>query len=462
MVNKLAQTRDRPTKVRPDRRSLGRKAPPDQWQGSALHAAVGNQSMQALLRNDRAVDPIVPVVAARSFPKRTPAVLAAQNERSILFRSPLRSLSSPLALSGRSVGELEEDEEHQELSGEAIQTSLLVGTPGGTLEGEADRTADAIMRAPRGEGGSLGSRPPYIGASSAGRTATAQRINVPRWVENKLRHRSSHGEPLSPENQRFFESRLGAELTDVRIHKDSQAAVLAESLGARAFTRGSDIFFGRGQFAPGAAVGRHLLAHELAHVLQQGSRQSPRSNPGSNLIQRAPWYKPWLQDYTFTPTSTIGYINVKADSVEPFDTGWQRDAVGTGLLSALGGVATAVIAKRVGLKDMLALLAGGASAYARGYMGYHAQERVWGSTVQVNNWYGRYRVNVFTGTIRAVDFHGTGTPVRTLVAPYYFQQRVADADGNAVYTHWRHDMRIPGVDVSRATSLPERSFGSFD
>jgi hypothetical protein len=55
----------------------------------------------------------------------------------------------------------------------------------------------------------------------------------------------------------------------VRIHHDSRAAASADEVNARAYTVGPDIVFGRGQYAPGTAAGRRLLAHELTHVAQQ-------------------------------------------------------------------------------------------------------------------------------------------------------------------------------------------------
>jgi hypothetical protein len=67
-------------------------------------------------------------------------------------------------------------------------------------------------------------------------------------------------------------ARLGADFRDVVLHTDSQAAASAEQLGAKAYTAGSHIVFGRGQFAPGTERGRHLLAHELTHVVQQRGR----------------------------------------------------------------------------------------------------------------------------------------------------------------------------------------------
>src|SRR3954471_20874347 len=41
------------------------------------------------------------------------------------------------------------------------------------------------------------------------------------------------------------------------------------SIEARAFTLGRDIAFAPGEYAPGTAQGRRLIAHELAHVVQQ-------------------------------------------------------------------------------------------------------------------------------------------------------------------------------------------------
>lgn len=70
---------------------------------------------------------------------------------------------------------------------------------------------------------------------------------------------------------------LGDSLGDVRVHTDGAAAALARSVSARAFTVGSDIFFGPGEYRPSTPAGRELLTHELVHVVQQ--RGVPRSGP---------------------------------------------------------------------------------------------------------------------------------------------------------------------------------------
>jgi hypothetical protein len=76
------------------------------------------------------------------------------------------------------------------------------------------------------------------------------------------------GEPLGAGVRKKLEPKLGAKLHDVRVHTGGESAQAATQLGARAFTVGSDVHFGAGQFAPGTKEGDRLLAHELTHVVQ--------------------------------------------------------------------------------------------------------------------------------------------------------------------------------------------------
>ncbi len=66
-------------------------------------------------------------------------------------------------------------------------------------------------------------------------------------------------------------SRLGADLSNIKIHNDSTAVQLSRQLNAKAFTVGNDVYFNQGTFAPNTAEGSHLLAHELTHTIQQGA-----------------------------------------------------------------------------------------------------------------------------------------------------------------------------------------------
>jgi hypothetical protein len=68
-----------------------------------------------------------------------------------------------------------------------------------------------------------------------------------------------------------MEHRFDFDFSKVRVHTGGDAAAAARALGAHAFTVGSDVVFGRGEYAPFTPSGRRLLAHELTHVTQNVS-----------------------------------------------------------------------------------------------------------------------------------------------------------------------------------------------
>jgi len=80
---------------------------------------------------------------------------------------------------------------------------------------------------------------------------------------------SGGGSPLDEQTRSTMESAFGASFDGVRVHTDAQASRSAESVGANAYTVGSDIVFRSGQFDPSSAAGQRTLAHELSHVVQQ-------------------------------------------------------------------------------------------------------------------------------------------------------------------------------------------------
>jgi hypothetical protein len=79
------------------------------------------------------------------------------------------------------------------------------------------------------------------------------------------------GTPLDESTRSTMEGRFGQGFSDVRVHTDAQASASAESVGANAYTVGSDIVFRSGQFDASTPTGQRTLAHELTHVVQQRS-----------------------------------------------------------------------------------------------------------------------------------------------------------------------------------------------
>jgi outer membrane protein OmpA-like peptidoglycan-associated protein len=70
----------------------------------------------------------------------------------------------------------------------------------------------------------------------------------------------------------WAESRLGLDLSGVRIHDGADAHGAAAERYARAVTAGGDVVFAEGEYRPETPSGRELLLHELAHVAQQAER----------------------------------------------------------------------------------------------------------------------------------------------------------------------------------------------
>jgi hypothetical protein len=86
-------------------------------------------------------------------------------------------------------------------------------------------------------------------------------------LAGRIQSKRGGGSALDEGTRTAMEGSFGTSFEDVGIHTDSESHQLNRSLGAQAFTTGSDIFFG-----PNGSPGdRDLLAHELTHVVQQRS-----------------------------------------------------------------------------------------------------------------------------------------------------------------------------------------------
>jgi hypothetical protein len=93
---------------------------------------------------------------------------------------------------------------------------------------------------------------------------------------------SEPGEPMAEPVRAEMESRLDADLSDVRLHMGAAAQRSAREIGARAYTSGSHVVIGHG------GGDAHTLAHELTHVLQQRAGQVSGVDNGSGLLVSEP------------------------------------------------------------------------------------------------------------------------------------------------------------------------------
>ncbi len=90
--------------------------------------------------------------------------------------------------------------------------------------------------------------------------------------------RSSMPAPVKSKMENSFGTNFG----DVSIHTDSPQA---KSMGALAFTQGSNVHFAPGQYNPQSSSGQALLGHELTHVVQQraGRVAAPHQSKGAPI-----------------------------------------------------------------------------------------------------------------------------------------------------------------------------------
>jgi hypothetical protein len=95
-----------------------------------------------------------------------------------------------------------------------------------------------------------------------------RRHDEPASVDEASRREADDPEHLPSALRGSLEQTFGEDLGDVRVHAGAAGEAAVEAHDARALTRGRDIYFDAGEYAPGTRDGDHLIAHETAHVVQ--------------------------------------------------------------------------------------------------------------------------------------------------------------------------------------------------
>ena len=199
-------------------------------------------------------------------------------------------------------GECEECKKNKLMGkvGLPLQTKLTISQPGDQYEQEADRVAEQVMRMPSGRISSVSQSPVHIQRMCA--ACASGKGLCPKCAEEKKQQLQrkeangseaaktpatvhevigSSGQPLDAATRDFMEPRFGQDFSHVRVHTNAQAAESAYATNALAYTVGSNVVFGAGQYAPRSSAGQKLLAHELSHVIQQGTQS--RATPQTKL-----------------------------------------------------------------------------------------------------------------------------------------------------------------------------------
>lgn len=114
---------------------------------------------------------------------------------------------------------------------------------------------------------------------------------LPPGFGDRLAAGAGRGDAIEPGTRGFMESAFNADFSGVSIHTGPEAAQMSNSIGARAFTHGNDIYFNEGEYGPETEEGKHLLAHELTHTLQQGGAGA--GDEGARTVQRSLFSRGW-------------------------------------------------------------------------------------------------------------------------------------------------------------------------
>ncbi|AOY81877.2 MULTISPECIES: DUF4157 domain-containing protein [Moorena] len=179
--------------------------------------------------------------------------------------------------------------------GNPVQAKLTIGEAGDKYELEADRVASEVVDRINAPVSSLSTqhqsiqaqgqqeelkRKPMVQLQSieGGMAATPE-------LESSIQQARGSGMPIALSIRKPMEQSFGADFSGVRVHNDAQSDQLNQSIQARAFTTGKDIFFRQGEYNPGSRGGQELIAHELTHVVQQ--KKEILGSSGRKIIQRA-------------------------------------------------------------------------------------------------------------------------------------------------------------------------------
>ncbi|MBD2541007.1 DUF4157 domain-containing protein [Coleofasciculus sp. FACHB-SPT36] len=238
------------------------------------------------------------------------------------------------SLSGAGVVQRQEELGKEEL--EPIQAKLTIGQPGDKYEQEADQTSQQVVNqinAPVSQQSSQGETlqreempedeelqmKPASGTLQREEmpededeelqmkpaSSTLQREEMPEDEELQMQRKSDSnpmaatpdleasiqqakggGQPLADNIREPMEQAFGADFSGVNIHTDAQSDQLNQSIQAKAFTTGQDVFFRQGAYDPGSRGGQELIAHELTHVVQQSGSSLEFNQKDSSEIQR--------------------------------------------------------------------------------------------------------------------------------------------------------------------------------
>lgn len=186
-----------------------------------------------------------------------------------------------------------------------FQPGLAVSHPADLCERQADEVARRVVDGPSAE--------VHVAGGAVDREREGSVETTPEF-QARLQSSKGSGQSLDKSTRTEMESKMGADFSGVRIHLGSEAHALNETVNAKAFTHGHDVYFAHGQYDPGSKSGQKLLAHELAHTQQQQKQ----------LARAAPEIRRQVEDRKDNPDVKKVYATYKTYpySVDTYEKDW--------------------------------------------------------------------------------------------------------------------------------------------
>ncbi len=179
-----------------------------------------------------------------------------------------------------------------------IQTKLTIGAPGDRYEQEADTIARKVVSQINSPTAQAKPATKVLQRQPVGRDITVSPFAgmvqgkeaiaggpASQDLESSINRAKGGGQPLDAGLQQSMGQAMGADFSGVKVHTDANSHQLNQSIQAKAFTTGQDVFFKQGEYNPDSKDGQELIAHELTHVVQQNGSISNTNNSTIQLTR---------------------------------------------------------------------------------------------------------------------------------------------------------------------------------
>ncbi|MBC7865224.1 MAG: DUF4157 domain-containing protein [Bacteroidia bacterium] len=166
----------------------------------------------------------------------------------------------------------------------SVQMKLEISHPENESEQQADKFADNVIKGDTEKSKNTLEK----NATDINTKGEGSAMSTTPEFDSQLENTKGQGNKLEANTKSELESHTGTDLSGVNIHTNSKAGELSESINAKAFTHGQDIYFKGGNYNANNAEGKSLLAHEVAHTVQQGEDVMRKEEPKEKVPSSTP------------------------------------------------------------------------------------------------------------------------------------------------------------------------------